>query len=200
MGFVCSDLRWATCPATRLLCWCDTQNITVLTLPLLHGKYKAALVLNCINERWKCLTVPVKEEGLNQKLSEVVSMLVANKRLLSVSWFSALFEEHWPAVLLAGWGKVLILHLADCSICWPGDCSKQREVSVAGYDCGITGSSGACTAGSGGTGLLCGASQFTWCYLYHLCLRGCSCVLTGESCLEDIFLVTIAFPSWLVRF
>lgn len=105
MGFVCSDLSGATCPATRLLRWCDTQNITIILtlLPLLHGTYKAALVLNCINERWKCLTVPIKDEGLNQELSEVVSMLVANKRLLNnFSRFSALFEEQL-ASCAAGW-------------------------------------------------------------------------------------------------
>lgn len=68
MGFVYSDLMGANCPLTWLLCCCDTQNTTVgLLLPLLCGKYRVTMVLNC--KSLKYLTVPIKEEALNQELS-----------------------------------------------------------------------------------------------------------------------------------
>lgn len=35
-------------------------------------------------------------------------------------------------MLLAGWGKMFILHLGDSSVCCLGDCSKQREINVNG--------------------------------------------------------------------
>lgn len=61
------------------------------------------MVLNSINESLKCLTVPVKEEALNWELSQVVPMVIANKRSpKNFSSFSAVFEE-LSASCAAGW-------------------------------------------------------------------------------------------------